>query len=125
MNTNGITESSNSNTKALLEPTGDNRTQEEGIHSLLHVEFVHPPMSLPKKGATPNIDRYIPSFSYLIIRIKCPTLGRVQGKHFQLDVSIEKLRVIHITINNCIVFIESKNPYEHNFDTLDVRLPSH
>ena len=42
------------------------------------------------------------------------------GKQFQLDLYVKILHVIHMTLNNCIVFSEAKTPYEHKYNMLNM-----
>ena len=42
----------NVHTKAPLDPAGGNQTQVDGTRSYTHVEFVHPPTSLPTRYNT-------------------------------------------------------------------------
>ena len=47
------------------------------------------------------------------------------GGNFGVDVSVEILHVIHINLNNCIGFNESKHPSEHKSNALNKGLSSH
>ena len=83
MNENVIIASSNMYIKVQLEPDGDTQTQVYGLQSWTLVEFVSFIISLPKKGATPNTDRYLYYFSSKIITRNCPAVGWVQGNFFE------------------------------------------
>ena len=45
-----------------------------------------------------------------IIRKNCLAVGWVQGKSFLVDVSVEKLDVIYLTLKYCIGFSEREQP---------------
>ena len=57
-----------------------------------------------------------------MIRIKYPAIGWVWGKYFQVDVSVKRLHVIHMTSNDCIGFSKGKNPSEHKFNMLNASI---
>ena len=112
------TTSSNVGTKSPLEPAGDNQKQVYIIQIWTHVEFLLPMTSLLIEICKPNTYRYLYYFSWEIIRRKCPAIGWVWGKLFQLDVSVKILHAIKMTLKDCIWFSESKNPYENKSNTL-------
>ena len=84
-------------------------------------------MSLPIKRCKTliQIDTYIFYFNCEIIMRKILAVGWVRGKRFQVDVYIEILHVIHITLKYCIGYSESKSTFKHKSNTLRTGSLSH
>ena len=57
-----------------------------------------------KRCKKKQIDTYIYYFSCKIIRRNCSAVGWVPRKKFQVDVSVKRLHVIHMTLKDCIGF---------------------
>ena len=55
-----------------------------------------------------------------MIRKKCPAVAWVWGKSFKVDVSVEILHIIQMTLNYCIGFSESEHLSENKSSMLDV-----
>ena len=72
-----------------------------------------------------KIHTYIYYFTCETIRRNCPSVGWVQEKRFQVDVSIKRLHVNHMNIKDCIIFSESKHTSEHKSNTLRTGSSSH
>ena len=58
-----------------------------------------------------HIDVCINYFNQKIIRRNCKAVVWAQGKSVQVDVSVERLHFIHMTLKYCIGFSEIKHPY--------------
>ena len=104
------------------------RTQADGLQGWTHVEFLCPLTTLNRERYKTQyiyISIYIYYFSYRIIGRKCSSLDWVQGKCLRVDVSIERSHVIHMTLQDCIVFIKIKHTSEHKSNTLRRDLLSH
>ena len=72
-----------------------------------------------------QINNYIYYFSCEMIRRNCPFVGWVWGKSFQVDISVERLHVINMTLKDCIRFSKSEHTSEHKSNTWRTGWSSH
>ena len=84
------------------------------------MKCVRPPESLPKKVKYPiQIDTYIFVLAKYLGESYIHRMGTEE--RFQVDVSAERLHIIHVTLNNCIGFSEIEHPSENKSNKLEVR----
>ena len=72
-----------------------------------------------------HIDTYVYDFNCETIRRNYPSVGCVKGKRFKVTVSVERLHVIHMTLEYCIGFSESEHTSEHKNNILRTGLSPH
>ena len=83
----------------------------------MHAEFVRPLTSLSTKRCNTQYILTPKLFYQLNNQQKLSSRRWGTGETFSSSVPVKRLHIIHITLNNCIVFSESKQPSEHDPNT--------